>query len=186
MTLGIDRWAVRFLVLVCLGAGGTCARGDTPAPATLDASVQRQDEIAKRGALVMPFSLASTLHVFTQTPDGGIQRVVVREAGDARQIELIRQHLRQMQARFARGDFSGPERIHGHDMPGLAQLEAAKPGQLRIAYQEVAGGAQLDYVTGDARLIGAVHAWFDAQVSDHGADAMVGHSSLSHNPSAAR
>ncbi|MFB4263080.1 hypothetical protein [Nonomuraea sp. GTA35] len=30
------------------------------------------------------------------------------------------------------------------------------------------GGAQITYTTSDASLIKALHAWFDAQVSDHG------------------
>jgi hypothetical protein len=123
----------------------------------------------------MPFSLAATIHAFTKTQDGGIQRVLVRNPADTRQLQLVRVHLRDMQARFSRGDFSGPAYIHGKDMPGLSQLEAAAPGQLGIEYREVDRGAELVYRTGDARLIDAVHAWFDAQVADHGADAVAGH-----------
>jgi hypothetical protein len=39
---------------------------------------------------------------------------------------------------------------------------------------EVAGGAELTYRTADAKLAAALHSWFDAQVSDHGPDAMPG------------
>jgi hypothetical protein len=65
-------------------------------------------------------------------------------------------------------------------MPGLAELEAATPGQIDIAYQEVPAGAELTYRTSDARLVAALHRWFDAQLSDHGADAMAGHHEAHH------
>lgn len=44
-----------------------------------------------------------------------------------------------------------------------------------MAYQDVAGGAELTYRARDARLVAALHQWFDAQLWDPGADAMRGH-----------
>lgn len=139
------------------------------------ADVQRQAEVAKLGADVMPFSLKATTHIFTKTAEGGVQRVVVRSAGDTQQVKLVREHLRDIQAQFGKGDFSGPTHIHGVEMPGLADLKAARPGQVVIGYKEVDGGAELTYRTADAKLVAALHRWFDAQLSDHGADAMAGH-----------
>lgn len=140
------------------------------------ADVQRQADVARRGADVMPFSLEATQHVFTKAADGGTQRVVARRAGDAAQVRLVRQHLRDIESQFRRGDFSGPAHIHGADMPGLARLQAAPRGALAINYRDVPGGAELAYRTADPALVAAVHAWFDAQVSDHGRDAQAGHS----------
>jgi hypothetical protein len=139
------------------------------------ADAQRQAEVAKRGPDVMPFSLAATQHVFTKTPDGGVQKVVVRNPADTEQVKLVRMHLRDIQAQFLKGDFSGPMHIHGAQMPGLAELQAAKPGQIAVDYQDSVGGAALTYRTGDAKLVAALHRWFDAQVSDHGRDAAAGH-----------
>ena len=141
---------------------------------TRAANESRQAEVTQRGAQVMPFALKSTVHLFTKTPDGGVQRVVVRDAADAEQIKLIRQHLREMQARFEQGDFSGPSYIHGDEMPGLAALKAAKPGAISYLYRDVDAGAEIAYQAKDATLIDALHAWFDAQISDHGPDAMQG------------
>jgi hypothetical protein len=87
----------------------------------------------------------------------------------------VRQHLRDIQTQFLKGDFSGPSHIHGNEMPGLAELKAAKPGHVTIEYKDVVGGAELTYRTADANLVSALHSWFDAQLSDHGADAMAGH-----------
>jgi hypothetical protein len=139
------------------------------------ADPQRQAEVARRGGDVMPFSLAATQHVFTKTAQGGTQRVIARDPRDTAQVKLVRRHLRDIQAEFRRGDFSGPAHIHGEDMPGLAQLKAAKPGDVAISYRDVRGGAELAYRTDKPELVAAIHSWFDAQLSDHGHDAMAGH-----------
>src|SRR5664279_6334820 len=94
------------------------------------ADAQRQAEVAKLGADVMPFSLKATTHIFTKTAEGGIQRVVVKSTIDTKQVRLVREHLHAIQAQFLRGDFSGPSRIHGNEMPGLADLKSAKAGQI--------------------------------------------------------
>ena len=111
--------------------------------ATAAQDAQRQAEIAKRGADVMPFSLKATTHIFTKTAGGGIQRVVAKSAADTEQIKLVRELLRDIQAQFRKGEFSGPTDIHGAEMPGLAELKAAKPGQIAIDYKDVDAGAEL-------------------------------------------
>jgi hypothetical protein len=139
------------------------------------ADAERQAEVAQRGAEVMPFSLKATTHIFTKSDDGGSQQVIAKNPSDSRQIRLIRKHLSEIQTQFQRGDFSGPARTHGADMPGLAQLRAAKPGQISITYKNIRGGGELTYRSNDPNLVSSLHAWFDAQLSDHGADAMDGH-----------
>jgi hypothetical protein len=146
------------------------------APFTVQADdAQRQAEVAKRGAEVMPFSLKATTHVFTATSDGGMQRVVAKSLTDTKQVDLVRMHLHALQAQFLKGDFSGPSQVHGVDMPGLAELRLSKVGQVAIDYKDVDGGAELTYRTTDPKLVEALHAWFDAQLHDHGADAVAGH-----------
>ena len=56
-------------------------------------------------------------------------------------------------------------------MPGVADL-AAGADRLEITYREVDGGAALTYRTSDGSLVTALHDWFEAQVSDHGSDAV--------------
>jgi hypothetical protein len=131
----------------------------------------RQDGVAKRGPDVMPFSLASTTHIFTRTSDGGVQQVVSKKAADDEQVRLIRQHLQDIKTQFTSGDFSGPAHIHGREMPGLAELKAAKPGQITINYRDIKDGGELSYQTADKKLVTALHQWFYAQLSDHGKDA---------------
>ncbi|SAL66956.1 hypothetical protein AWB67_07261 [Caballeronia terrestris] len=141
---------------------------------SLAADAERRAQVAQRGAEVMPFSLKATTHIFSKSHDGGSQRVIAKNPSDGVQIRLIREHLREIQAHFQRGDFSGPARTHGPDMPGLAYLEAAKPGQISIAYKDIKSGGQITYRSDDPKLVSSLHAWFDAQLSDHGADAVDG------------
>ena len=131
------------------------------------ASKARQEEVAKRGAKVMPFSLERTVHIFAKTESGGIQQVIVKDPSDTGQIKLIREHLSMISKEFAQGNFSAPASIHGSDMPGLAALEKARPDQLRIEYKELPDGAQIAYSSASPELIEAIHRWFDAQLADH-------------------
>jgi hypothetical protein len=139
------------------------------------ATAKRQAEVSERGKDVMPFSLPATTHIFSKTSEGGVQQVIAKKADDTAQVKLVRQHLQEIRAQFLNGDFSGPSHIHGKDMPGLAELRDAKPGQVVIAYRDVQGGAELTYKTANASLATALYKWFDAQLSDHGKDAKEGH-----------
>jgi hypothetical protein len=136
---------------------------------------QRQDDVARRGAEVMPFDLKATTHVFTKTPDGGVQRVVAKNPADKHQIELIRSHLRVIEKQFEKGNFSAPASIHGNEMPGLSELRTAKPGQIDVAYRDIKAGGEIKYATRVPALIDTLHRWIDAQLADHGPDAMAGH-----------
>jgi hypothetical protein len=136
---------------------------------------QRQAEVSERGQDVMPFSLDATTHIFIENQAGGIQQVVAKNPSDATQVSFIREHLQEIRDQFLKGNFSAPSQIHGQNMPGLATLKAATAGQIMIDYKNIEGGAQLTYRSANADLILALHQWFDAQLSDHGNDAMSGH-----------
>ncbi|MBM4201175.1 MAG: aspartate carbamoyltransferase [Gammaproteobacteria bacterium] len=153
-------------LLVC-GLAAAGARAETASP-------ERIGEVAAKGSHVMPFDLKKTAHVFAKTPTGGLQTVYARDPADTAQISLIRAHLIKIAGEFARGDFTDPERIHGPGMPGLAELRAAKQGQLTVVYKDRPDGGEITYTAADPGLVAALHRWFDAQVMDHGPDAMPG------------
>jgi hypothetical protein len=120
--------------------------------------------------MVMPFDQKLTTHVFHATTNGGVQSVVAKDPRDARQIALIRSHLRKEASRFAVGDYTDPMAIHGMKMPGL---DALRQGASRVSvdYAVIPRGARISYTTDDASLVTALHQWFDAQLMDHGAHA---------------
>jgi hypothetical protein len=172
--------AASFALAAALAAGSACAQSGTDHGAHQHADharhmAERQAEVSGRGKDVMPFDLAATLHVFTKTKTGGVQKVVARRSKDREQVRLVREHLQEIQGQFRRRDFSGPAHIHGHDMPRLHELQAAPPGAVRVAYREVPAGAELAFTSADRALVRAIHRWFDAQVADHGHDAQAGH-----------
>ncbi|PTR02792.1 hypothetical protein C8R30_10550 [Nitrosomonas nitrosa] len=146
----------------------------TPLYAVEPANEQHLDDVAERGVHVMPFDLEKTMHFFTKTTRGGIQQVIVKDKLDTEQIRLIRAHLREISIAFANADFSRPAQIHGDDMPGLAELRSAQPGQIKIEYEALANGAQIIYTAKSPSLVQAIHRWFDAQLSDHARHAAPG------------
>ena len=131
-------------------------------------SVQEHVHHASHG--VMPFEMSKTIHVFTMTQSGGVQRVIVKDPAALDQVALIQEHLKHESARFQQGDYADPKRLHGAGMPGLAELEAAG-SKLQVSYAPLPDGAQITFFTTDVALLTAVHRWFGAQLSEHGADA---------------
>jgi hypothetical protein len=126
----------------------------------------RQTQVEHNSEHVMPFSMNATMHRFVPTPSGGVQTVLVHD-GDPKQVQLVRSHLRKEAHAFARGDFTDPASIHGGDMPGLGAMHAGAK-RIRVRYAEVRNGATIAYATADPALVAAIHAWFHAQVADHG------------------
>lgn len=129
-----------------------------------------QERVHQRSHHVMPFEMSKTVHVFKMAEAGGIQRILARDPSDGEQITLIRQHLKHEADRFRNGDYSAPAKLHGADMPGLAELQASS-SLVEVSYSELPAGAQLSFKTDDLRLLTAIHRWFGAQLSEHGADA---------------
>ncbi len=127
----------------------------------------RQQEVAERGAEVMPFDLDATTHRFEKTDDGLVQVVVADDPADGDQVALIRQHLRKEAQRFREGDFSDPQSIHGEEMPGVQDLSRGAD-RLNIRYRSMPAGAEITFRTSSHALVDALHAWASAQVEDHG------------------
>ena len=127
---------------------------------------ERRAAVATTGAQVMPFDLDATTHVFEKTQFGGTQQVVA-DLADPEQVALIREHLEMEAERFARGDFHDPAMIHGAHMAGLHELVQGYE-DLSIEYGELDDGGQILYRAEEPDLVAAIHAWFDAQLRDHG------------------
>ena len=129
-----------------------------------------QEHVHRMAPQVMPFDVAKTEHIFRMTETGGVERVVARDPAAADQIALIQEHLRYEAARFQHGDYSDPAMLHGSTMPGLAELKAGG-SRIKVTYAPLPTGAEIIFRTTDLHLLTAVHRWFGAQLSEHGADA---------------
>jgi hypothetical protein len=158
------RFAIRRAAQVLASAALACG------PA-LAAAQSVQEHVHGRGHEVMPFDLARTVHVFRMTDDGGIQKVVTRGgAPDAAQVRMIQHHLAMEAMQFQQGNFADPAHLHGATMPGLRELQAGA-SRIRITYQPLPDGGEIRFRTRDVHLVTAIHRWFGAQLSEHGADA---------------
>jgi hypothetical protein len=152
------------LVVLVAGLAGCSTGSDTSTAA-------RQEQVRQAGASVMPFDLDKTQHSFVKTDDGGVQTVLAIDSADEDQVRLVREHLSEIRGEFAAGQYDDPMAIHGMNMPGVQAL-AAGADRIQITYGDVDGGGELTYRTTDASLVNALHDWFDAQVADHGSDAV--------------
>jgi hypothetical protein len=152
---GFSRFIAVFLIAGCMSAFAQT----------------KQEHVHHSGQSVMPFDLSKTTHIFRMTDDGGVERVVVKDATAQDQVALIQRHLQHEAVAFQRGDYSDPASLHGADMPGLKDLQAGA-AQIKVSYSALPAGAEITFETTDLHLLTAIHRWFGAQLSEHGADAM--------------
>ena len=138
---------------------------------TLASGQTVQQQVHGHGHEVMPFDVSRTVHIFRMTEDGGTQKVVTRgDAGDPEQVRRIQHHLTMEASEFRKGNFADPAHLHGGSMPGLRELQAGAP-RMKITYRPLPNGAEIRFHAKDIQLVTAVHRWFGAQLSEHGADA---------------
>ncbi|MFT5193766.1 MAG: hypothetical protein ACI9EW_001544 [Cellvibrionaceae bacterium] len=58
-------------------------------------------------------------------------------------------------------------------MPGLVELQSGS-AKIDVVYEPMSDGGQITYSTADEGLVDAIHAWFEAQLADHGDHATSG------------
>lgn len=152
------QWMKTLLLLMVLPFGGALA---------VESTQQHVHSMAKH---VMPFDMAKTLHIFRMTDTGGVQAVESRDPAAQDQVRMIRMHLQHEAEQFQAGNFADPAMLHGADMPGLKEL-AEGAARIKVSYAQTPAGGQISFRSDDLRLITAIHRWFGAQLSEHGADA---------------
>jgi hypothetical protein len=134
------------------------------------AKATQQEHVHQMSHTVMPFDVSVTLHIFKMTEQGGIERVITRKADMSNQVALIQQHLRHEAEEFQKGNYSDPAMLHGENMPGLNELQEGA-SHIKVSYTALQNGAEITFETTNLHLLTAIHRWFGAQLSEHGADA---------------
>jgi len=129
-----------------------------------------QEHVHHLSHTVMPFDMSKTLHIFKMTEQGGIQQVVVRESRWQDQVPLIQMHLKHEAEQFQKGNFADPSALHGANMPGLKELMHGATA-IKVSYRDLPDGGEIAFKTNGLKLLTAIHRWFGAQLSEHGADA---------------
>lgn len=138
-------------------------------------SPERLHEIQQTAQKNVAFNLDETQQSFNKTVHGGIQHMLAKSNDNPQLVKAIQAYMLKLANQFRKGDFADTERMHGANMPGLAQLKKASADDIKYEYQALANGAQIHYSTEDTHLLENLHAWFDAQANEHGSAIMPEH-----------
>jgi len=111
-------WAAAAAVIVAVGGGGWYV---------LARDSSAQDSTTARAEQVMPFNLNRTTHTFTKTDVGGVEKVVVNDPTDARNLALIRSHLANEAALFAPATTRTPPRSTAWTCPASSSSKLVPP-----------------------------------------------------------
>jgi len=126
----------------------------------------RHAAVDARGARVMGFDQARTVHHFRLYEDGGAIDVAVRDQVDSADRDAIRQHLPHIAQMFAAGRFDAPMLVHDTEVPGTPELTRLKTA-VSYTYVETPGGGRIDIVTAQPEALAAVHRFLVFQIADH-------------------
>lgn len=121
--------------------------------------------VQRRGHTAMGVDQYTSTHVFQPLADGGwieLQRDTVDSADRVRILE----HMEEIAAAFAAGDFSVPGFVHAQDVPGTAVMAALR-GRISYVVESLPRGAALRLTTGDSSALGAIHEFLAFQRKDH-------------------
>jgi hypothetical protein len=121
--------------------------------------------VQARGETAMGVDQYTSTHRFEPVADGGrveLQRDVADSAGTAQ----IRNHMRQIAARFAAGDFKLPGFVHARMVPGTAVM-AAKQDVITYRVESLPRGAVLRIRSDDTAAVRAIHQFLAFQRKDH-------------------
>jgi len=153
-----------FSLLVCAGTSGQrlVAQGTHADSSAHDSAYAAMQE---RGRMVMGVDQYTSVHHFDDLPTGG-RITLVRTADDTAGAARIQEHLRDIAAAFAAGDFSSPMTVHMKDVPGT-KVMAAKRAVIQYTVRTLDRGAELTIHTTDPDAVRAVHEFLAFQRTEH-------------------
>jgi hypothetical protein len=124
--------------------------------------------LKRRGGSAMGVNQDQATHRFDALPDGG--RIELQATSDdSAAINGIRQHFRQIEASFRKGDFAIPMFVHDGVVPGTG-LMAARKEMIRYVRRELPRGAELRLQTSDPETLKAIHQFMAFQRGEHHAE----------------
>ncbi|MSR07182.1 MAG: hypothetical protein EXR93_08975 [Gemmatimonadetes bacterium] len=121
--------------------------------------------LKERGGKAMRVDQDASAHVFDALPDGG--RIELQATDDDRAaIDGIREHFKEIETAFRKGDFAIPMFVHDGEVPGTAVMAA---GRNKIVYvrRDLPRGAELLLQTSDSEVVNAIRGFMNFQRSEH-------------------
>ncbi|HEX7421183.1 MAG TPA: hypothetical protein VF505_14935 [Thermoanaerobaculia bacterium] len=108
----------------------------------------------------------SSHHNFRQFKDGGAIELRANDPNNTAMIDMIRKHLREINASFVKSDFSTPGFVHGHIPDGVAEMKRLSD-RIRYQYEDVDNGGRIRMTSSDAKALVAIHDFMKFQVIEH-------------------
>ena len=156
MTKTLARTLATFLLVLAAAGGWAAGYGQSGGNRGADQKKEQPD--AGKGD-PGPFDSAAVTEVVSNTPSGGVRRVVANESGDAKQIGLIRANLK------SQAETLGPDTFLG---AAFGALRSAAPGTLRAQFVEIRAGGEVRFASSDPQLVEPLQMWLESQQAVHG------------------
>ncbi len=125
-----------------------------------------QTAMLERGNIAMGFDQTKIMHHFMATSTGGEIMIMSRDMNDAKTINEIKSHVKDIQHQFSQGDFSKPFYIHGQIVPGT-QVMTDKKDLIQYTIKDIEGGSVLILTTNDPELLDEISQFMDFQSGQH-------------------
>jgi len=140
-------------------------RTTTISPANTTAGFN-QTAMLERGNVAMGFNQSMIHHHFMATTTGGEIMIMSTNMSDAKTINEIRSHVRDIQYEFSQGNFTKPFYIHAQVVPGT-DVMTAKKDLIQYSVKDIDGGSALILTTNDTELLNAIQQFMNFQSSQH-------------------
>jgi hypothetical protein len=126
----------------------------------------KTEAMLQRGNIAMGFDQEKITHKFIPTETGG--EIIIRpiNASDPNTLNLIREHIIDIQNDFSNGNFTKPFFIHAEQVPGT-NIMIEKKDLIEYDIRQISNGSILSMITNEKEVINAIRDFMEYQGSEH-------------------
>jgi hypothetical protein len=124
------------------------------------------EAMIQRGNVAMGFEQEKITHKFIPTETGGEIMIMPKNASDSNTLNLIKEHIIDIQNDFSIGNFTKPFFIHAEQVPGTNTMNEKKD-LIEYDIRQISNGSILSMITNDKEVINAIRDFMEYQGSEH-------------------
>lgn len=124
------------------------------------------EAMIQRGNVAMGFEQEKITHKFIPTETGGEIMIMPKNASDSNTLNLIKEHMIDIQKDFSIGNFTKPFFIHAEQVPGTNTMNEKKD-LIEYDIRQISNGSILSMITNDKEVINAIRDFIEYQGSEH-------------------
>lgn len=124
------------------------------------------EAMIQRGNVAMGFEQEKITHKFIPTETGGEIMIMPKNASDSNTLNLIKEHMIDIQKDFSIGNFTKPFFIHAEQVPGTNTMNEKKD-LIEYDIRQISNGSILSMITNDKEVINAIRDFMEYQGSEH-------------------